>query len=131
MDSIVSAILSPLLYAGTTALTDTMRPYKREVTVSGHGSPQARLRLLHVSESYPPDYGGGAGIAIHDVCHALAERGHEVNVLCTEAREAEPYSVRDDQDGGIRIKRVNLPYFNREDPDGWELGLRRWRAHER
>src|SRR3954452_11079152 len=52
------------------------------------------LRIWQIAESYPPDYGGGAGIAIHDVCHALSQRGHEVRVLCTEARDADPYTVR-------------------------------------
>jgi glycosyltransferase involved in cell wall biosynthesis len=84
-----------------------------------------------VAESYPPVYGGGAAIAVHDVCHALAGRGHDVRVLSTEQREDAPYTVRQEDDGPIRVRRVNLPYFRSRDPDGWQLGLRRWRAHER
>src|SRR5690242_5608097 len=94
-------------------------------------APEPSLRLLHVAESYPPDYGGGAGIVIHDVCHALAERGHQVSVLCTESRDGETYDTRSDSDGPIEVRRVNLPYLKSRDPEGWELGLREWRVHER
>jgi len=90
------------------------------------------MRIWQIAESYPPDYGGGAAIALRDVCQALAERGHEVRVLCTERRDgADPYDVRSDNDGPIRVHRVNLPYFRSHDPEGWQLGLRKWREHER
>jgi L-malate glycosyltransferase len=89
------------------------------------------LRIWHVAESYPPVYGGGAAIFIRDACQALAERGHEVRVLSTAQWDGEAYDVRTDQDGPIQVRRVNLPYFRSLDPDGWELGLRKWRRHER
>ena len=89
------------------------------------------MRIWQIAESYPPDYGGGAGIFLHDVCHALADRGHEVRVLSTAQWDDQPYAVRTDRDGPVEVRRVNLPYFRSKDPDGWELGLRRWREHER
>ena len=89
------------------------------------------LRIWHITESYPPVYGGGAAIYVRDVCHALAERGHDVRVLSTAMWDEEPYATRTEHDGPIEIRRVNLPYFRSKDPDGWELGLRRWREHER
>lgn len=90
-----------------------------------------RLRIWHIAETYPPDYGGGAGIYIQDVSRALAERGHEVRVLCSENSDSQPYTVRTDFDGAVRVDRVNLPYFKTIDPEGWQLGLGPWRSHER
>jgi glycosyltransferase involved in cell wall biosynthesis len=92
---------------------------------------QRPLRLWHIAEVYPPDYGGGAAIYVQDVCRFLAERGHEIRVLCTEANDQPPYSLRTEFDGSVHIDRLNLPYFRRRDPGGWALGLWRWRAHRR
>src|SRR4026208_1245408 len=89
------------------------------------------LRILHIAETYPPDYGGGAAIYIQDVSRALAERGHEVRVLCSENSDSQPYTVRTDYDGAVRVDRVNLPYFKTRDPEGWQLGFAAWRRHER
>jgi glycosyltransferase involved in cell wall biosynthesis len=52
-------------------------------------------------------------------------------VLSTAQWEGDPYEVRTDRDGPIEVRRVNLPYFRSRDPEGFELGLRRWRQHER
>jgi glycosyltransferase involved in cell wall biosynthesis len=62
---------------------------------------------------------------------SLAERGHEIRVLTTESRPGPDYSTRHERFSGIEIERVNLRYFVDRDPDGWELGMRRWRQHER
>ena len=91
----------------------------------------SQLRVWHIAETYPPDYGGGASIYIQDVCRYLASRGHDVRVLCVDNVDGEPYAIRTDYDGDVRIDRVNLPYFKTQDPDGWRLGLIRWRRHER
>jgi glycosyltransferase involved in cell wall biosynthesis len=93
--------------------------------------PDGSLRIWHVAESYPPVYGGGAGIVIRDVCHALAERGHDVRVLSTGQWEDAPYAVQTERDGPVEVQRVNLPYFRAKDPDGFELGFREWGQHER
>jgi glycosyltransferase involved in cell wall biosynthesis len=90
-----------------------------------------KLRIWHIAETYPPVYGGGAAIYIQDVSRTLAERGHEVRVLCTENSDNEPYTIRTDYDGAVRVDRINLPYFKTRDPDGWQMGLARWRSHER
>jgi glycosyltransferase involved in cell wall biosynthesis len=90
-----------------------------------------RLRIWHVVETYPPDYGGGAAITTRDICRLLAERNHEVRVLCSENSDREPYSVRTEFDGQVRVDRMNLPYFKTNDPEGWGLGVLKWRRHER
>jgi len=89
------------------------------------------LRIWYVAESYPPDYGGGGVIFLRDVCRTIASRGHEVRVLCVEGRDSQDYDIRTEFDGPIRVDRINLPYFVREDPEGWRLGFFEWRKHER
>lgn len=94
-------------------------------------APHKFLKVLHIAESYPPDYGGGAGISVQEICRDLTARGHEVRVLCVENTSGEPYTTRTEFDGAIRIDRINLPYFKTKDPDGWQLGLWGWIRHER
>jgi glycosyltransferase involved in cell wall biosynthesis len=89
------------------------------------------LRIWQICESYPPKYGGGAGVIAKDMSEALAARGNEVRVLTTESRPAPDYSIRTECMGDVRIDRVNLPYLVDQDPDGWQLGLRSWLRHER
>ena len=88
------------------------------------------LRILHIAETYPPGYGGGAALYIQDVSRALAGRGHEIRVLCSEDSDTPPYTIRTDYDGAVRVDRVSLPYFKQRDPDGWQLGVSAWRRHE-
>lgn len=90
-----------------------------------------RLRIWQICESYPPKYGGGAGIVARDICEALAERGHEVRVLTTESRAGADYAIRTERRRGVVIDRVNLRYLVERDPDGWQLGMRSWLRHER
>jgi glycosyltransferase involved in cell wall biosynthesis len=90
----------------------------------------SKLRVLHILESYPPDYGGGAAITTRDICRALVERGHEVRVLCTESADRDAYTTHVDYDGDVRVERINLPYFRRHDPDGWQLSVSEWQTHE-
>jgi glycosyltransferase involved in cell wall biosynthesis len=89
------------------------------------------LRVLHITELFPPDYAGGVGIYVRDICRYLTDRGHEVRVLAVEKADREPYTVRTDHDGLIRVDRINLPYIAGTDPEGWGLGLFRWIAHQR
>lgn len=89
------------------------------------------MRVLFIAETYPPDYGGGAAIFIQEICRFLAGRGHEVKVICAEANEDKPYTVRTSYDDQVQVERVNLPYFKNSDPDGWQLGFRKWIVHER
>jgi glycosyltransferase involved in cell wall biosynthesis len=90
-----------------------------------------RLRIWHLLESYPPDYGGGAAVTTREVCRLLAERGHDVRVLCVENSDKPDFTVRTELDGAVRVDRVSLPYFKSKDPDGWQLSLRAWRRHQR
>jgi glycosyltransferase involved in cell wall biosynthesis len=94
-------------------------------------SHEVKLNLWHIAETYPPGYGGGAMVYMRDVCGYLVERGHTVRVLCTEGTDEPPYSIRTEYDGPIRVDRLNLPYFKREDPGGWQLGAKAWREHAR
>src|SRR5262249_2328579 len=87
------------------------------------------LRVWHIAELYPPDYGGGAGVYIRDVCRFLADRGHDIRVWCTESRPRPDYSIRVDDDGPVRLFRINLPRFRAKDPGGWLLGVRGWQRH--
>ncbi|MEO6393586.1 MAG: glycosyltransferase family 4 protein [Pyrinomonadaceae bacterium] len=88
-----------------------------------------KLKLWHIAETYPPGYGGGATVYMRDVCRYLTERGHTIRVLCTEGSDAEPYTIRTEHDGPIRVDRLNLPYFKRQDPGGWQLSKSEWQAH--
>jgi glycosyltransferase involved in cell wall biosynthesis len=88
------------------------------------------LKIWHLAEVYPPDYHGGAAIYLRDVCRFSAARGHEVRVLCIEAKERPDYTVHTDYDGEVRIDRVNLPYFKNYDPGGWHLGIKKWKQHK-
>ena len=89
-----------------------------------------RLRVWHIAETYPPGYGGGAAIYVQDICRSLADRGHDIRVLCTEDAGGAAYTLRTEHDGAVRVDRINLPYFRTEDPDGWHLSLASWRRHE-
>ncbi|MCW5970278.1 MAG: glycosyltransferase [Blastocatellales bacterium] len=88
------------------------------------------LQIWHILETYPPGYGGGAAITTRDVCRALAARGHDVRVLCADCIDAEPYSIRCEDDQGVRVERVNLPFIAR-DPDGWLFSKSEWQSHGR
>ena len=88
--------------------------------------------MLQVCESYPPKYGGGAGIVAKDISLALVARGHDVHVLTTESRPGHnDYSLFHERDHGVDIDRVTLRYLVEQDPDGWQLGIRAWKHHER
>jgi glycosyltransferase involved in cell wall biosynthesis len=89
------------------------------------------LRIWHIAETYPPNYGGGAAIYVQDICRSLAGRGHDIRVLCTEVADGEAYTHRTEQDGLVKVDLINLPYFKTGDPDGWQLSLASWRRHER
>ena len=119
--------------------TEGYEATKRSSTMPGSSPRQVEpamaidrpLRIWQVCESYPPKYGGGAGIIAHQISHALAALGHDVRVITTESRADLDYAVRTEYDDGIRVDRVNLRYLVDYDPDGWSVGLRSWVRHER
>jgi hypothetical protein len=45
----------------------------------------------------------------------MAERGHDVRVLCVDGADGDSYSVRTENDGTVRVDRVNLPHTCRRD----------------
>ncbi|KPM55317.1 glycosyl transferase family 1 [Frankia sp. CcI49] len=61
------------------------------------------MRIAFLCEQYPPVIWDGAGVYTHDIAHALARRGHEVHVLCTQGR-----AVRDDVFDGVHVHRRPL-----------------------
>lgn len=88
-----------------------------------------RLKIWNIAELYPPGYGGGAAIYVYDTCRFLANRGHDVRVLCTEAIDAPAYSIRDETVDNVKVYRINLPYFRNQDPGGWFLSTAQWKEH--
>lgn len=88
------------------------------------------MRILHICESYPPQYGGGAGVYTADICRELVLRGHDVRVLSVEPAGGSDYSVRSDVQAGVTVRRVTLGVFATRDPEGWGLGLMGYQAHE-
>lgn len=84
-----------------------------------------------MNEMYPPGYGGGGGAYVQDVCRLLAAKGHTIGVICAESAPGEPYTIRTTYDREIEVFRVNLPYIVDHDPEGWSMGLRKWRSHQR
>lgn len=68
---------------------------------------------------------------VRDVCRFLADRGHEIRVLCTEGTSQPAYTIRTEWDGRVRVDRLNLPYFKNHDPGGWMMGLWSWYKHRR
>lgn len=63
--------------------------------------PTHQLRLLGITNSYPPNARGGYGEACADVMAGLARRGHEVTVLTC----AEPGAGLEDRVQGVRVRR--------------------------
>ncbi len=64
------------------------------------------MRVLFVSQEFPPDTGwGGIGTYVHAVSQALAARGTEVHVLSV----AEGQAQRTAQVGGVTVHRFPLP----------------------
>lgn len=88
-----------------------------------------KLKILNIAELYPPGYAGGAAMYVHDTCQFLAERGHDVRVLCTESNSNPPYSIREEIIEDVKLYRLNLPYFRDQDPGGWMLSIKEWKAH--
>jgi glycosyltransferase involved in cell wall biosynthesis len=95
----------------------------------GGGRVDRRLRLWQIAELYPPHYGGGAAIYVRDVSRFLAERGHEVHVLCSDSRQGPAYAVESEMVDGVHVDRINLPYLRTHDPGGWTLSIRGWKNH--
>lgn len=71
------------------------------------------MKILKVIHGYPMLYNAGSEIYSQTICHALAERGHEVHVFTREEDSFRPDgSIRQDVDQdqqSIRVHLVNNP----------------------
>jgi glycosyltransferase involved in cell wall biosynthesis len=87
------------------------------------------LKVLHLSELYPPEYGGGAAAYVQETCRYLSEKGNDIRVLCTKLSDHNSYSIITDFDRLVRVERVNVP-FRQIDPGGWHLTIEQWKTHK-
>jgi glycosyltransferase involved in cell wall biosynthesis len=77
-----------------------------------------KLRILFLSEEYPPETGwGGIARSTHNTAHALARRGHEVHVLSAVRSQQE----RHYKDEDVYVHRLGVA-------DLFKLGKWRWAA---
>jgi glycosyltransferase involved in cell wall biosynthesis/MoaA/NifB/PqqE/SkfB family radical SAM enzyme len=71
------------------------------------------MRILKIIHGYPMRYNAGSEVYSQTLCHALAERGHEVHVFTREEDPFAPdYALRqelDPDDQRVRIHLVNHP----------------------
>jgi glycosyltransferase involved in cell wall biosynthesis len=73
------------------------------------GAKAQPVRLLVLSDTYPPHNLGGAGEVAHFVSRAVAGRGHDVLVLTGTDRKADAGETTHD---GVRVRRFHLPVPN-------------------
>lgn len=67
------------------------------------------MKILVVSNFFPPHFVGGAEIIALQQAQALAARGHEVRVFAGDSsREEAGYPVRDESYEGLLVRRVSL-----------------------
>jgi glycogen(starch) synthase len=71
--------------------------------------PNRALRVLILSQEYPPETGGGGiGSYVETMAHALARRGHEVHVLsCVDGQRPEDRECGD----GVYLHRRGVPHI--------------------
>lgn len=81
-------------------------------------------RVLTLTSLYPPHHLGGAELSCRDVMIRLAERGHEVEVLCADTRLP---GVVDMEESGVR-RRLHV-YLKHGEP--WSPTLRQRLVSER
>ena len=44
------------------------------------------MRILAISNLYPPFHGGGYGVLCHRLCDCLSQAGHDVTILTSETK---------------------------------------------
>jgi glycosyltransferase involved in cell wall biosynthesis len=65
------------------------------------------MKIILVTNGFPPTAYGGVEVYSYDLARGLAERGHEIIVFCRETLDSQPdYVVMDDVVDGIRVLRV-------------------------
>ncbi|MEM1805007.1 MAG: glycosyltransferase family 4 protein [Nanopusillaceae archaeon] len=68
-----------------------------------------KLNLLSLNVMYPPDFGGGAEVVMHDLNILLAERGYDVHSIVFHTEEKPKFDIVE----GINVWRFRIPniYF--------------------
>jgi glycosyltransferase involved in cell wall biosynthesis len=61
------------------------------------------LRILLITNLFPPDARGGAEWVAHDLAHSLSERGHEIRVLTRQAETGEAFR---ETPGSVEVRRT-------------------------
>jgi glycosyltransferase involved in cell wall biosynthesis len=65
------------------------------------------MKLLIVTNGYPPTAFGGVEVYSQSIAAGLVERGHAVTVFCRDSDPAAPdYELRDEEQDGVRVLRV-------------------------
>ena len=100
----------------------------REVFSDGSGPrPMPVMKLAFVVDRYGPDVPGGAERHCRDFALRLAERGHEVTVLTTCARDyvtwANAFPPGEEMDGRVTVRR--FPVSKERDLEAWHSQSRR------
>lgn len=73
------------------------------------GKGENTMKVMIVSNAYPPHFIGGAELIAHSQAKALKERGHDVVVFAGEPNDiAERYSMKRDTYEGIPVNRICL-----------------------
>eukprot|EP00435_Cladocopium_sp_Y103_P036049 s8_g9.t1 len=81
-------------------------------SMAGHHDAKAKLRILLIIHGYPPLYNAGSEVYTQTLARSLADNGHDVLVFCREEDTIAPYfRMRDDFDGKVPLKIINLPNF--------------------
>ena len=69
------------------------------------------MKILVVSNFFPPHFVGGAEIVAFQLAQALAARGHSVRVFAGDASRNQPgYDTTDDLHEGLPVRRVALTH---------------------
>lgn len=89
------------------------RSSQRSVAKAGNELKEfQKLRILLIIHGYPPLYNAGSEVYTQTLARALVKMGHEVLVFCREEDTIAPYfRIRDDWDGDVPLKIINLPNF--------------------
>jgi glycosyltransferase involved in cell wall biosynthesis len=77
------------------------------------------MRLLFISNGYPPHRWAGTETYTASLAHELKRRGHQVQVLCAGAWDMGPAplnGVSDDLSTGVPVRRLHLNWLKAPDP---------------
>jgi glycosyltransferase involved in cell wall biosynthesis len=69
------------------------------------------MRVLLLTNYFPPHYTGGAEVVVYHTCHGLRERGVQASVLMVNGRMAEARDVHRQEQGVSVHERTHRPYL--------------------